>query len=110
MTASKVTLLAASTIGGSPFCLGGTIGDTHGNGEIGLVDRTFSCPDGTLRMGFDPQVPVGNTQSGPWRIVSGTGVYQRWHGTGVMQIRYDASDTSDHPTNGQERFTGTVTY
>lgn len=109
MTGSTVKILDGSTIGDAPFCSGGTASDTHGTGEIGLVDRTISCQDGTLRMGFDPQVPVGHTQSGPWRIIRGTGVFEGWHGSGEMVIRYDASDTSEHPTKGRERFTGTVT-
>jgi hypothetical protein len=102
-------ILDDSTIGDSPFCPGGTVRDRHGTPGIGLVDRTITCQDGTLRMGFDPQVPVGDTQSGPWRIVSGTGAYEGWQGSGEMVIRYDPSDNSQHPTNGRERFTGTVT-
>ena len=110
MTASGVVIRAGSSIGDSPFCSGGTIGDRHGTNGVGLVDRMFTCPDGTLRMGFDPQVPTGDTQRGPWRIVSGTGAYRGWRGNGRMVIRYDASDTSAHPVNGHETFTGTVTH
>ena len=109
MTASGVVLRAGSTIGGAPFCPRGTITDTHGTNGVGLVDRTFTCPDGTLRMGFDPQLPTGNTQRGPWRIISGTGAYKGWHGDGRMVIRYDAGDTSEHPLNGRETFTGSLT-
>ena len=97
-------------MGGSPFCPDGTFEDTHGTPEIGLVDRTITCPDGTLRMGFDPQVPVGDTQRGPWKIISGTGAYEGWGGSGQMVIRYDASDDSAHPASGRERYTGNVTH
>ena len=106
----KVNVVAGSTIGDSPFCPGGTAKDKHGTTEIGLVDRTITCQDGTLRIGFDPQMPVGNTQSGPWRIISGTGAYEGWAGHGQMVMRYDPRDKSPHPTKGRERYTGEVTH
>ena len=84
--------------------------DQHGTTDIGLVDRAITCQDGTLRMGFDPQVPVGNTQAGPWRIISGTGAYKGWEGRGQMVMRYDPRDESAHPTRGHERYRGTVTH
>jgi hypothetical protein len=99
-----------STIGSSPFCPGGTFIDQHGTPEIGLVDRTITCGDGTLRMGFDPQVPVGNAQSGPWRIISGTGAYEGWEGSGEVVLRYDPNDKRPHPTRGRERYRGTVKH
>ena len=102
-------VVGGSTIGDSTFCPGGTIKDRHGTPEIGLVDRTITCQDGTLRMGFDPQVPVGDTQSGQWRIVSGTGAYDGWEGSGEMIMTYDSSDNRPHPTKGRERYKGTVT-
>jgi hypothetical protein len=101
-------ILDGSTIGDSPFCPGGTVTDKHGTPEIGLVDRTITCQDGTLRMGFDPHEPVGDTQSGPWRIISGTGAYEGWTGSGHMEMKYDPSDNRKHPTRGRERYTGTV--
>jgi hypothetical protein len=103
-------IVDGSTIGDSPFCRGGTVEDMHGTPTIGLVDRTITCRDGTLRMGFDPQVPVGNTQGGPWRIISGTGAYDGWQGSGEMVIRYDPSDKRAHPTRGRERYKGTITH
>lgn len=102
-------ILGGSVIGASAFCPGGTIKDMHGTAEIGLVDRTITCPDGTLRMGLDPQMPVGDAQRGPWRIVSGTGAYESWEGSGQMVVRYDPDDNSAHPATGRERYTGTVT-
>ena len=106
--AGKVAV--GSHVGGSPFCPGGTIKDKHGTVDIGLVDRMITCPRGKLRMGFDPQTPVGNEQRGPWRIISGTGAYDGWQGSGQMVVRYDPDDTSAHPTRSRERFQGTVTH
>src|SRR3954454_23839556 len=63
-------IVDGSTVGDIAFCPGGTVIDKHGTPDIGLVERTVTCQDGTLRIGFDPQQPVGNTQSGPWRIIS----------------------------------------
>jgi hypothetical protein len=103
------TILAGSTVAGAAFCPGGTFADKHGTTGIGLVERTITCHDGTLLMGFDPLSPVGNTQTGPWRIVSGTGAYKGWTGTGSMTITYDPSDTDPHPTHGNATYTGTVT-
>jgi hypothetical protein len=102
-------ILDGSTIGDSPFCPGGTVRDKHGTPEIGLVDRTITCQDGTLRMGFDPHEPVNDTQSGPWRIIRGTGAYEGWKGSGQTEMKYDPSDNRKHPTRGRERYTGTVT-
>lgn len=69
-------VVAGSSIGAEPFCAGGTIRDKHSeNPEIGLVDRTVTCPDGSLRIGFTPREPEGDKQTGPWKVVSGTGAY-----------------------------------
>jgi hypothetical protein len=101
-------VLDGSTIGDSPFCPGGTFRDRHGSEDpsvppYGLVDRTYSCPDGTLRMGFSP----GVTQSGPWKIVSGTGAYEVLQGEGQMELKEEpGTDGSE----GRETFTGTVTH
>jgi hypothetical protein len=105
-----VTILKGSTVGGSSFCPGGTAEDQHGTPGIGLVDRTITCRDGTLRMGFDPQLPTGDTQRGSWRIISGTGAYDGWAGRGVMVATYDPEDDSEHPTEWSERYTGSVTH
>lgn len=98
------TVLKGSSIGGTPFCSGGTFRDQHGNDQIGLVDRTFRCPDGTLRIGFTPGAPQGRTQSGPWKILSGTGAFEGMQGSGAMKTTYDAGDDK----NGSEEFTGTI--
>jgi hypothetical protein len=97
-------VLGGSSIGDSPFCPGGTFRDHHGNDDIGLVDRTFRCPDGTLRIGFTPGVPQGRTQTGPWKVLSGTGAFEGLHGSGQMETKYERG--SD--TKGRETFTGTV--
>ena len=103
-------VVVGSHVGSSPFCRGGTLQDKHGTVDIGLVDRMITCPGGKLRMGFDPQTPVGNEQRGPWRIISGTGAYAGWQGSGQMVVRYDPDDTSAHPTRSRERYRGTVTH
>ena len=103
-------VVVGSHVGGAPFCPGGTIKDKHGTADIGLVDRTITCRVGMLRMGFDPQTPVGDEQRGPWRIISGTGAYDGWQGSSQMVARYDPDDTSEHPTMIRERYRGTVTH
>jgi hypothetical protein len=69
-----------------------------------LVDRTFRCPDGSLRIGFTPGVRQGRTQTGPWKVLSGTGVFEGLQGSGQMETKYEGS--SDR--KGHETFTGTV--
>lgn len=102
----KGEVLDGSTIGDSPFCPGGTFTDMHSDDpDIGLVDRTFRCPDGRLRIGFTPGVPQGRTQAGPWKVVSGTGSLAGLRGAGQMEIEYKPGTRS---TEGRETFTGTV--
>jgi hypothetical protein len=97
-------VLTGSSIGDSPFCAGGTFRDQDGNEQIGSVDRTFRCPDGSLRIGFSPGEPQGRTQSGPWKILGGTGSFKGLRGSGRMRVTF-ASGSSE---NGRETFTGTV--
>ena len=106
-------VLPGSTIGDSPFCPGGTFRDRHGSEDpsvppYGLVDRTFRCSDGSLRIGFTPGQPQGRTQAGPWRVASGTDAYKGLRGGGQMKTTYDRGG-GKHPTKGRETFTGTVT-
>jgi hypothetical protein len=103
-------ILGGSTRGGSPFCAGGTILDSHGSPDpavepYGLVDRTITCSDGTVRVGFTPEEPQGLTQTGSWTLVSGTGAFQGLRGSGEMEVVYDPADDS----LARETFTGTVT-
>ncbi len=97
-------VLRGSSIGDSPFCPHGTFRDKHGNDEIGLVDRTLRCPDGSLRIGFTPGVPQGRTQAGPWKVLSGTGGFEGLRGHGQMEVKYERGSSSV----GRETFTGTV--
>jgi hypothetical protein len=107
-------VLEGSTLGDAPFCVGGTIEDRHANEDpamepFGLLARMITCPDGTVRVGFTPEVtpgqPQGLTQTGSWTIVSGTGTYERLRGSGEMETTYDPD--GDSPAH--ETLTGTVT-
>jgi hypothetical protein len=89
-------LLEGSTIGGSPFCVGGTILDAHGSTdpEVWLIARTITCWDGEVRMEPTPETPEGLNQRGSWKIVSGTGAFEELRGSGEMEIVYDPTLTS----------------
>jgi hypothetical protein len=106
------TILAGSTLGGTPFCAGGTILDSHASldpkMEPYLIDRKITCPDGTVRIGFTPEVgaePQGQTQRGSWKIVSGTGAFEGLGGSGKSEAVYGSNPNS--PV--RETLTGTVT-
>jgi len=99
-------VLAGSTIGGSPFCGGGTILDSHASrdpavAKLGLIDRAITCADGSVRMVFTPEPPEG----GSWRIVSGTGPFEGLRGHGEFEVTYDPDDEA----LARETYTGTVT-
>jgi hypothetical protein len=108
-------VLEGSSLRGSPFCVGGTILDTHGSSDpaekpYGLIDRMITCSDGTVRIGLTPEVgasqePQDPTQTGSWTIVGGTGAFEGLRGSGEMQIEYDPDDDS----LTRETLTGTVT-
>lgn len=98
--------VVGGTLGNSDFCVDGTIRDRHGSETVGgLVDRTFECPDGTLRIAFTPGFPHGLTQKGSWHVVSGTDALAGMQGGGEMKITYESKDSN----KGQEVFTGTLT-
>jgi hypothetical protein len=106
------TILAGSTLGGAPFCGGRTILDSHASldpkMEPYLIDRKITCPDGTVRIGFTPEVggqPQGQTQRGSWTIVSGTGAFEELGGSGKSESVYGPNPRS--PV--RETLTGTVT-
>jgi hypothetical protein len=106
------SILAGSTLGGTPFCAGGTILDSHASldptMEPYLIDRKITCPDGTVRIGFTPEVgaePQGQTQRGSWTIVSGTGAFEGLGGSGKSEAVY--GPRPDSPV--RETLTGTVT-
>lgn len=97
-----VAIQPASSIGGAPFCTDGTAVNRPGNPEIGHIARTITCSDGTILMGMELQQPGGKT--GTWRIVSGTGAYTGWTGSGTLQ----AGILDDAAHVAQEEFDGTV--
>jgi hypothetical protein len=99
------TVLDGSTLGASAFCRGGTWSGGHGNLSNDWLDKNFKCPEGTLRIAFDPRTTKGDTDSGPWKVLSGTGAFKGMRGSGRMKIKFPPGDM---PTTGSETFTGTV--
>jgi len=101
-------VLSGSTLGGSPFCVGGTILDSHGSTdpEVLLIARTITCPEGSVRMDITPEVSPGLTQTGSWAIVSGTGDFEGLSGGGEVEIAYDP----DPEAPALETYTGTATH
>lgn len=97
-------VLGGSTIGDSPFCSGGTFRDREGD-DIGSSDRTVRCSDGSLRIDLTTGTGAAGEQAGTWKIVSGTGAYEGWQGSGQMEVKLKRG--SD--TKASETFTGTVT-
>ena len=103
-------VLAGSTLGGSPFCIGGAIRDSHASLAVepfGPIERTITCPDGIVRMGLKPDLsaPPGETQVATWTIVGGTDAFEGLRGSGKMESVYDPD--GDAPT--RETLTGTIT-
>jgi hypothetical protein len=98
-------VVAGSTLGDAPFCPGGTWSGGHGNLDDNWLDKNIRCPNGTLRIGFDPRASKGRTDSGPWRIISGTGAFKATRGSGQMTMKFGPGQ---QPTEGHETFTGTV--
>ena len=109
------TVLEGSTLGGTPFCAGGTILESHASLDpkmkAYLIDRKITCPNGTVRIGFTPEVGAGpvpqdqTPQKGVWTIVSGTGEFEGLSGSGESEAVYGPDPSS--PVRGT--FTGTVT-
>ena len=109
------TILEGSRLGGTRFCAGGTILDSHASLDPKmksyLIDRKITCPSGTVRIGYTPEVgadpaPQGQTpQRGVWTIVSGSGEYEGLGGGGTSEDVYGADPSS--PV--RSTFTGTVT-
>jgi hypothetical protein len=103
-------ILKGSTLGGTAFCAGGTILDSHASAdpavaELGLIDRAITCPDGSVRMVFTPG-EQGLKQPGVWTIVSGTGPFEGLRGSGELEVTYDPTDD----TAAHETYTGTATH
>jgi hypothetical protein len=103
-------VLEGSTLGGSAFCVGGSILDSHASLDpavepLGLIDRMIDCADGSVRVVLTPEVvPQGEIQTGSWIIVTGTGAYEGLGGSGEMDVTYDPKDGS----LATETLTGTV--
>jgi hypothetical protein len=103
-------VLEGSTLGGSPFCTGGTIRDSHASSDpavepYGLIARTITCPNGTLKFGVTPETGQSLIQKGSWTLVSGTGAFDGLSGSGTMEVTYDHDDGA----LAREALTGTVT-
>ena len=103
-------VVEGSTLGGSPFCVGGSVVDSHGSPdpEVPLIERTITCPDGRLRMEITPEVGStsrGMTQKGSGRIVGGNGAFSGMRGRGKTTTTYDP----DPAEPASETSTGTVT-
>jgi hypothetical protein len=100
-------ILQGSTLGGSPFCVGGTIVDSHASTDpdVMLIARTITCQEGSVRMDLTPEVPRGLIQTGSWAIVSGTGDFEGLSGNGDLEVAYDP----DPEAPAVETYTGTAT-
>jgi hypothetical protein len=100
-------VLEGSTLGGSPFCVGGSILDTHGSTdpEVWLIARKITCPEGEVRLNFTPEEPKGLTQTGSWTVMSGTGDFSGLTGSGKLEVAYDP----DPDAPARETYTGTAT-
>jgi hypothetical protein len=91
-------VLEGSTLGDSPFCVGGTIVDTHPTPDVDpdyLIEREITCPNGTVKIGLTPEVDApGEPQGGSWTIVSGSDDFEGLSGGGEMEVDYDPDDDS----------------
>src|SRR3954453_7278608 len=83
-------VLSGSSLGNAPFCPGGKFTGAHGSTAV--IDRTFFCPNGRLRIGFTPGKESGRTVSGQWKVLGGTGAFNGMKGSGRMQTRFAADD------------------
>ena len=104
-------VLQGSMLGGATFCVDGTIRDSHANLDpavesLGLIDRTFTCPDGTVRMVFTPAEMQQDDRAGTWTIVSGTGAFERARGSGTIDTEYDPANQA----LPRETLTGRITH
>jgi hypothetical protein len=98
-------VLPGSHIGDSAFCPRGKFRDEHGS-SVGTEIKTIRCREGRLRIAFTPVGEGSCThQSGPWRIVRGSGLYKGLRGHGRMEVEFGMGARGE----GRETFTGTVT-
>src|SRR5215212_64675 len=96
----KGEVLSGSSLGAAPFCQGGSFTGAHGT--TAMIDRTFKCPDGSLRIGFTPGNESGRKVSGRWEVLSGTGAFRGMKGSGRMQTRFAPGS---RPAEARETFT-----
>jgi hypothetical protein len=97
-------VLPGSSIGDAAFCPGGRFRDEHGSG-VGTEIKTIRCRKGRLKIAFSPVGEGSCThQSGPWRIVSGSGLFEGLRGHGRMEVEFGMGARGE----GRETFTGTV--
>jgi hypothetical protein len=92
-------VLEGSTLGDSPFCVGGTIIDTHPTADVDpayLIEREITCQAGTVTIGLTPEVdtPPGEPQRGSWTIVGGSDDFEGLSGGGEMEVDYDPDEDS----------------
>jgi len=71
------------------------------------VLRTFRCSGGQLKIGFTPKGVEGRhtgpiKQTGPWKIVRGSGRFEGLRGHGQMTVTFKRLPV------GRETCTGTV--
>ena len=97
-------IVSQSTLGDSSFCPGGTFTDHPGQAPLLGVVKSIKCTNGTLTITFDPNPTSNrNVQTGPWRVVSGTGSYKGLTGGGQFKGVFEADGSA-----GSETFTGSV--
>jgi hypothetical protein len=102
-------VLEGSTFGDAPFCVGGSIVDTHPTDAEAdyLIEQQITCPDGTVTIGLTPDVnaPPDEPQGGSWTIVSGSDAFDGMSGSGEMKVVYGPDEDSP----AQETLTGVAT-
>jgi len=112
-------VLEGSTLGAAPFCIGGTIEERHADpnaAPLRFLNRTISCPDGTVTLGVTPEVgltpepPKDRPQGGSWTIVGGTGTFEALRGGGEMEVTYDPSNEPGKESLARATLTGIVTH
>ena len=96
-------VLSGSSLAGAPFCPGGKF--SGGHGDTAMIDRTFECPGGSLRIGFIPGKESGRTVTGRWKVLGGTGAFKGMKGSGRMQTRFGPGS---QPAEARETFTGSL--
>src|SRR3954447_4880003 len=99
----KGEVLSGSSLDGAPFCSPGSF--SGGHGDTGMIDRTFKCPNGSLRVGFKPGNGSGRTVSARWKVLGGTGAFKGMKGSGRLETTFAPGD---QPAEARETYTGTL--